>query len=334
MARHGRDEAVGAGDTGPSGLAGRIWSAPYLLVLVPPLMWSGNILLSRGLSETLPPVGLAFWRWVGAVAVLAPFVLPGLIAQRHLLRAHAGVILVAGLFGIAAYNTLVYQALQTTPALNATLIGSLMPLAIPLAARVILGDRIAPRQLAGIAISFLGVVWIVARGDPRTLAAFEITPGDLWMLAAVASWAIYSAVVRLKPAAMSPWVFMAATMTVGLVMLTPFLALEMAGGRSMPLTAVSVGVVAYVAVFASVLAYLCWNRTVGLIGPTRTGLAIHLMPVAVGGLAFVFLGEPIRSFHLAGAVLIATGIAVALTTPTEGRDASPARDTSGRGAGR
>lgn len=300
-------------DAGPVRRLGEwLWSAPYLLVLVPPLCWAGNFLIARGLNETLPPFGLAFWRWALSVALLLPFVGGTLVTQRHLVVRHWKLLAGAGIFGVAGYNSLIYLAMQSTPALNVSLINSAMPLAIPIAAMLIVRERVVAGQWLGLAISFLGVVWIVARGEPTTLAAFRIAAGDLWVLLAVANWAVYSSLLRFKPPEMSPGVLILATMAVGMAVLAPFMLWESAHGRSVPVTPQALAAVAYVAVFASLVAYLCWNRSVALLGPTRTGLSIHMMPVLVGVLAFLILGEPIEGFHLVGAAFIAVGIVLAM----------------------
>jgi drug/metabolite transporter (DMT)-like permease len=310
---------------GPLGRLGRwLWSAPYVLIVVPPLCWAGNFLVARGLNETLPPFGLAFWRWTLAVAILVPFAGPALIRQRALVRKHWKLLVGAGAFGVAGYNSLVYLAMQTTPAVNVSLINSAMPLAIPIAAMLIVRERVRLGQWLGIGVSFLGVIWIVARGDPATLVQFRIAPGDLWVLVAVVNWAIYSSLLRFKPPEMSPGVLMITTMIVGMVVLLPLMLWETAAGRSVPLAPHALAAVGYVAVFASLVAYLCWNRCVALIGPTRTGLAIHMLPVVVGALGFLILGEPILGFHLVGAAFIAVGIVLAMRAGRAG--APPARD--------
>jgi drug/metabolite transporter (DMT)-like permease len=277
--------------------------------------------VARGLNETLPPFGLAFWRWTLSVSLLLPFVAGTLVAQRRLVARHWKLLVGAGVFGVAGYNSLVYLAMQTTPALNVSLINSAMPLAIPIAAMIIVRERVVAGQWLGLGISFLGVLWIVARGDPATLAAFRVAPGDLWVLVAVVNWAIYSSLLRFKPPEMSPGVLMISTMAVGTVVLAPFMLVEAAQGRTVPLEPHALAAVGYVAVFASLVAYLCWNRSVALLGPTRTGLAIHLMPVLVGVLAFLILGEPIEGFHLGGAAFIGVGIVLAMRA---GRTRPPA----------
>ena len=158
------------------------------------------------------------------------------------------------------------------------------------------------------------------------LAHLAFNTGDLWMLAAVVSYAIYTALLRLRPA-VHGLSFAAATFAAGAAML-PLYAAETLGGRPLPLTMTSVLAVGYVAVFASVLAYLSFNRLVALVGPNTAGLAVHLVPVFGTVLAILVLGEVPRRHHAVGMALTAAGIWLAT------RSAGPASDRSGSQAGR
>ena len=165
----------------------------------------------------------------------------------------------------------------------------------------------SPRQASGIAVSLAGALTFVARGDPSVLAHLAFNTGDLWMLAAIVSYALYTALLRLRPA-VHGLSFAAATFAVGAAMLLPLYAAETLRGRLLPLTMTSVLAIGYVAAFASVLAYLSFNRIVALVGPNTAGLAVHLVPVFGTVLAVVLLGEAPRPHHAVGMALIAVGI--------------------------
>ena len=309
------------GGAAPESLAARLWATPALVFLVPPLMWSGNILLARGLNDVLPPVGLAFWRWVLALLILLPIAARVGGGQHRLLLRHWRLVLACGAFGIAGYNALAYVALQTVPAINMTVVNSAIPVVIPIVAFLIAGERPKGRQIAGILLSMVGVVWIIARGEPAALLSLSIGSGDLWVLASIVNWAIYTVILRYRPPDIDMIVFLVGSVIAGLVVLAPFWVWEMARGEVMPLTPQTVAAVVYVAVFASVAAFLCWSRSVVLIGPTATGLSIHLIPVIVGALSMLVLNEPLLPFHLIGAAFVAAGLLVAMA----GRQPAPLR---------
>lgn len=292
-------------------ILGRLWARPMLLLWLPPLFWAGNLVLGRALGPVFPPVSLAVGRWLVALFVLAPFVARRAYAQRELLRRHALLILACGAFGVAGYNALGYLALQTVPAASVAFLNSTLPLMVPLAAFILGVERVRPRTLLGIGLSFVGVVWIVSRGEPGSLGRLSLGGGEFLVLIAVANYALYSVLVRRKPAALDPLVFLAATMVTGLLVLMPFWAVELARGATIPRDAGSIAAVLYIGVFASLLAFVLWNRCVAMLGASVTGASFHLVALFTAALAFLLLDEPVRPFHLIGIALILAGFAVA-----------------------
>jgi drug/metabolite transporter (DMT)-like permease len=288
-----------------------LWSRPLLLLPLPPLFWAGNLVLGRALANDYPPVSLAVGRWVVAIAVLAPFVSRAVWRQRSLLRQNWLLILLCGAFGIAGYNALGYVALQTVPAASVAFLNSSLPLMAPLAAFALGVERVRKMTILGILISFVGVAWIVARGNPADLAHIGFAAGEPLVLVAVANYAVYSVLVRRKPGELEALVFLASTMVAGLGVLLPFWVWELAVGARIPLDAASVGAVVYIGVFASLFAFILWNRCVATLGPSVTGASFHLVALFTAILAFLVLGEPVAGFHIVGAVLILCGFFVA-----------------------
>ena len=293
------------------GLLKALWLRPALLLWLPPLFWAGNLVLGRALGPSFPPVSLAVARWLVALAVLAPFVARRTREQRHLLQRHAWLVLGCGAFGIAGYNALGYLALQTVPAASVAFLNSTLPLMVPLAAFLLGVERVSARTLCGIALSFVGVAWIVSRGDVGSLQQFSLGGGELLVLVAVANYALYSVLLRRKPVELDPLVFLAAKMAAGLIVLMPFWAVELYRGATIPFDAGAIAAVLYIGIFASLLAFVLWNRCVATLGATVTGASFHLVALFTAALAFLVLGEPVRSFHLVGIVLILAGFALA-----------------------
>jgi drug/metabolite transporter (DMT)-like permease len=292
-------------------LARKLWDRPLIILWIPPLLWSGNIVLGRAFGDIYPPVSLAAGRWIIALAMLAPFVAKRFWSQRDLLRAHWKLILACGAFGVAGYNALVYVALQTTPAANVAFLNSTLPLMVPLVATILNREPIPARTVAGIIVSFAGITWIVARGDLSVLTGLTLGGGEFLVLFAVANYATYSVLLRRKPLALDPLVFLAATMITGLLVLAPFLVWELASGAHVPFDAKSIAAVAYIGVFASLISFILWNRCVATLGSTITGISFHLVAVFSAVLAFITLGEPVHAFHLVGIALILGGFFLA-----------------------
>ena len=117
--------------------------------------------------------------------------------------------------------------------------------------------------------------------------------------------------LRRRPGGVPALVLLAAMILAGLVVLFPFLIVELASGRAVPITRETVAAIAYVAIFASLVAFIAWNRSVAVLGPVRTGLSVHLVPLLAAILAWIFLAEPVRAFHLYGAAFILCGLVLA-----------------------
>ncbi len=284
--------------------------APLLLALAA-LLWAGNFVVGRAVRGHVPPVALAFWRWTLALAVLAPLGARGVRASWPALRRSWKVVLALGILGVGSFNLLVYVGLHGTTATNALLLNSACPafiLAIGFAAGM---GRPAPRQLAGIAVSLLGVLVIVTRGAPAALVRVQLARGDLWVLGAVISWAAYTLLLARRPAGVEPLALLAALVAIGVAWIAPFYALELARGARLHLDAVSASAILYVAVFASVAAYALWNGGVAALGATRAGVFLHLMPAFGSVLAAALLGEAFRAYHAAGIALILAGVTLA-----------------------
>jgi len=290
---------------------------PYLLLVLTVLFWSGNMVIGRALREQVPPLSLAFWRWAIAFALVLPLALPHLRAQWPLLRAGWKPVSVLGLLGVGGYNTLAYIGLQYTPATNAALLNSFIPIATITLSWAFLGRSLRAIDWLGVLTSFAGVSIIVSGGDPLSLGQLRLNVGDLWMLVAVFTWALYTIGLQWRPAGVDPMLLLAAFTLVGLLALAPAYAWEIANGRTISVSPGSLAGIAYTGVFPGFLGYVFYNRAVGEVGASRASLFLHLMPVFATILSAVFLAEIPQSYHYLGITLIFVGIY--LTTATTGR---------------
>ena len=307
-------------------LADLFWRRPYALLLLSPMFWAGNLLIGRAYGSELPPFGLAFWRWIVALAVLLPFVWGDLRAHGMAMLRHWPIIVGCGLTGSAGYPVLNYVALHSTPAATASMLNSTLPLMVPLLAWGVAGEVPSARTIAGIAISFIGVGIIVSRGDWSVLSSFSIGLGEIIMLVAVACFALYCTLLRYRPAILPDKLFLFATMAASAIVLLPFALWETATGRAFPVQPYALASLLFIGLFASLIGNAFWTQCVATLGPTLTGASFHLMAVYASVLAYVLLGESIRPFHLAGISLILTGFAIAILPPRLARAAPGAAE--------
>ncbi len=285
--------------------------SPYLLLTLTTLFWAGNAVMARALHTLLPPATMAFWRWVLALLLLLPFVLRPMYEQRAVLRANWLRLALLGVLGVGCYNTFLYAAMQTTTATNGVLINSMTPLLIVLIGRMLFGVRMTGRQQAGILMSLVGIVGIVSRGDVAVLMQLDFNHGDLLLVGGALTWALYTVLLRWRPAGIDNLAFLGAAVVGGIMLLMlPLYLIELASGRAAVWNAASCTGMVYFAVFPSILSYLFWSRGVQQVGANRAGLFLYLVPVFGIMLAITFLGEQLHLFHLAGAALIFAGIAI------------------------
>jgi len=256
----------------------------------------------------MPPVALTFWRWSIAALLLAPVALPRLRGKGAVLRRHWRVLFLLGLTGVALFQGLVYTGLRFTASMNGVLMNSASPLFILLVAWALDRERVTPRQMAGMALSFLGILVIMNRGDFAALADFRFNPGDLIILLGMPTWGLYSVLVRRRPRELDAPTLIFVIALIGVIVLAPAYAAESILVAVPHLTLSAVAAVLYVACFASIGAYLCWNRGVELVGPNNAGFTIHLLPAFGTLLAAVVLHEEVHAFHAVGIATILFGV--------------------------
>jgi drug/metabolite transporter (DMT)-like permease len=307
--------ATDASTTSPS-TTGTRWRLllPYAGLAITMLCWAGNWVVGRAIRDAMPPIALNFWRWAVALIFLAPFALPRLRGKGEVLRRRWPILLALGATGIAMFQVLVYLGLRTTTTVNAVLMNSAAPLFIILCAWLMERDRASLRQIAGMLISFCGIVVIMERGDLAALAQFQFDIGDLVILAAMPVWGVYSVLLKRRPRELDGLELLFAVGAAGLLLLAPAYAAETLWFRAPTVSLESAAAVLYVALFASVLAYFCWNYGVAAVGPNRSGFMIHMLPAFGTLLAIVANGESVYRYHFAGIGTILAGVLLATTS--------------------
>jgi drug/metabolite transporter (DMT)-like permease len=283
----------------------------FALLALAMLFWGGNWVLGRALRDAFDPVALNFWRWIIPVVLLAPFALPGLRGKGAVIRRHAGYLMLLGLTGMALFHCLVYLGLRTTTAVNGVLLNASGPLFILLAAWAMEGEKANLRQVGGMLIAVLGILVILSHGDPGALARLELRIGDLWVLLAMPAWGVYSVLLRHRPPELGGVALLFVTACAAVLLLAPAYAIDLWLNPPRVPTPAEAGGVLYVALFASIASYLCWNRGVAVVGASAAGFSLYLLPVFGTLLGIALLGESFRVFHAAGIAIILAGVVMA-----------------------
>ncbi|APO56005.1 DMT family transporter [Bradyrhizobium diazoefficiens] len=283
---------------------------PYLLLSLSSLFWAGNIVLARHVGAHVPPLTVTTIRWFGVFLILLPFAWPHLKRDWRALRKSLPLMLFLSLVGFAFNNAISYWALQYTEALNALLIQSAGPLFVALWSLALFGVRLTAAQLAGIAISLLGVLTIILRGDLSALASISFNRGDIMFASSLVAFGLYSAFIPRRPK-VHQLSFLSFTTCCGAIMLLPTAVWEAWSGNVMQFDGVTLATFGYILIFPSTLAYLFFNRGVALIGPNRAAPFFHLVPVFGSAMAILLLGEKLQPFHLIGYALVLAGVVIA-----------------------
>jgi drug/metabolite transporter (DMT)-like permease len=285
--------------------------SPYLFLVLAPLFWAGNFVFGKPLLEALPPFGINLVRWVLACLVLVPLTLT-LEGRFPRPARHQWPALVAmALTGVVLFNALVYLSLLYTTSTNAALINGTTPILTMVLAAAIGLDRLTGRRLAGALVSLVGVGWIVSRGSLGALIGLSFNRGDLIMLVAALTWAIYTILLNRMRGALSPL----ATLTIVAVLAVP--PLGVIGGyelMSRPIGTITPTVVVgliYISVLASVAAFMAWSVGIKGIGAARGSIFLNLIPVFTAVIAVLTLGERIGLVQLIGGSLVISGVTLA-----------------------
>ena len=281
---------------------------PYLLLAVAVLFWAGNWVFARALRFDVPPVALAFWRWVVALVILTPFAWRHVRRQRDVIAAAWRVLALLASLATVFQHIPVYIGLRETTATNGALLNSITPVFILMLSRGLVGERWSNMQIAGVTTSLIGVAVILSAGDLSALARLQLNRGDLWVLVATLAWAIYTVCLRWRPAQLNLLAMLWVISALGIVAMAPFYAWEIAAGRTLNPTPAVLGSLLYIGALSTVVSYVFWNRAVQQVGANRAGPFMYLMLVYTPLLAIVFIGERLHLYHLAGCVLILGGI--------------------------
>jgi drug/metabolite transporter (DMT)-like permease len=277
------------------------------------LFWSGNFVIGRfsSLENIVSPLSLAFYRWVIAFLILTPFCLQKAIKELPLLKKQPGMIFLIFLTGPTLFNTLVYLGLTATTVINSLLIISTTPMLIILLNKLLYKVQTNIFQMIGIFISLIGVCFVIAKGSLQNIFDSEFYFGDLFILLAVTSWALYSIFLKKNETGVSGFSFLYLSFVFTVILLFPVYLYDIfIQDNFINIDQKTLLVIGYTGIFPSIISYMCWNTGVALIGPNKSGPFLHLMPIFGGILAFLVFRETLETYHYAGILSVIIGIII------------------------
>jgi len=281
----------------------------YIYLVLCTSFWSGNFIVGKVATLfDIPPLTLNFYRWLIVFIILAPFTLRKVISNISIIKDNLFSLIIMGFTSISVFNSVVYYSLNFTQVLNGVLMISTIPVLIIFFSSLLKTENIKLSQVLGVLISLAGVVTIITKAELSRLLHLQLNKGDLWMLVAMISWATYSMMIKEKKINLDPFVLLETTIIFGLIFLVPMYYYEISHGKLLVLNTPVLLTIGYVVLFAGLGAYFFWIGAIKLIGPSRSGVFLHLMPVFSSLMAVFLLGEIFSFFHVLGALFILIGI--------------------------
>jgi len=283
----------------------------YIFLILATLFWSGNFIVGKAASLfEIPPFTLNFYRWTFAWLILAPFTLKEIYKKKDYILDNIKLILVLGITSITIFNSIVYYSLNFTQVISGVLMISTIPVMIIFFCWVFGIEKTNPYQILGVILSLLGVVVIVIKADLSKLMNLNFNKGDLWMVVAMFSWAMYSALLRKKKFELSQISLLQTIISAGLILLLPAYLIEMSLGYRLNVNLPFVLTLGYVVIFPGLASFIFWIKGISIIGSNRSGIFLHLMPIFSTILAILIFDEKFMIFHFIGAVFIISGIII------------------------
>ena len=283
----------------------------YILLVLTTIFWSGNFIVGKAATiYEIPPFSLNFFRWLFAGIILLPFTFKEIFLKKNYIKKNIGLFIILGITSITVFNSIVYYSLYFTQVITGVLMISTIPVWIILISSLLKIEKTNIYQIFGILLSLIGVVAIITKSDLEVIKGLEFNKGDLSIIVAMFSWAIFSTLLKKKKLEVSQITLLQVVIIFGLIFLTPIYIIELLLGNYIILDKPFFLTLAYVVIFPGLLSFLFWIKGISVIGANRSGIFLHLMPIFGSVFAIIIFKEKIMFYHLIGAIFIIFGIRI------------------------
>jgi len=281
----------------------------YLFLILATIFWSGNFIVGKAASIfEIPPFSLNFYRWLFAGLILLPFTFKELILKKNYIFENLSFFIILGITSITIFNSIVYYSLHYTQVISGVLMISTIPVWIIFISSILKIEKTNIFQIIGVGLSLLGVIFIITKADLNLIKNLDFNKGDLTMVVAMFSWAIYSALLKKKTYEISQITLLQVVIITGLIFLIPIYIIEMNLGNVIKLDKPFLLTLTYVVLFPGLASFFFWIKGIALIGANRAGAFLHLMPIFGAIMAMVIFKEKFMFYHILGAIFIISGI--------------------------
>jgi len=281
----------------------------YFILILTTIFWSGNFIVGKAASMfQIPPFSLNFYRWFFAGLILLPFTYKEIINKKKYIYNNLGFFIILGVTSITIFNSIVYYSLYYTQVISGILMISTIPVWIIFISSILNIEKTNIFQIIGVILSLTGVIFIITKADLNLIKNLDFNKGDLSMVVAMFSWAIYSALLKSKKYEISQVSLLEVVIICGLIFLIPIYFIEMKMGNPIILGKPFYLILSYVVIFPGLAAFFFWIKGISIIGANRAGIFLHLMPIMGAIMAMLIFDEKFMFYHILGAIFIIAGI--------------------------
>jgi len=286
------------------------WHSPHLLLTCATLSWAGHAIGARIAVGEVSPLLLMQLRWLFCFLILFMVFSKQMRLYWPIVRQRWRYVALMGGGGLAGFTALFSLGAQHTTAVNLGITQGAIPAFVMVFGMLLFGTRIGRLQFLGLLVSLCGVVVLITGGQIAMLLTLTFNVGDLLMIAACFCYALYVLYLG-KRLEMPPIIMVAYFSVSAFVALTLFTIGEAAAGQLVQPSLTGLAVILYCAIFPSILSQTFFMRGVELIGATRAGLYVNLVPVFAAFMAMGILSEPMYGYHIMALIMVVAGIALA-----------------------
>ena len=281
----------------------------YIFLLLTVTFWAGNFVVGKFASlYDVPPFSLNFYRWFFAWLILAPFTIPEIIKKKDYIISNYKLFIVLGVTSITIFNSIVYYSLNFTQVISGVLMISTIPVMIMFFSSILKIEKTNIFQVIGVILSFLGVIIIITKANFEILKNLNFNKGDITMVIAMLSWALYSTLLKKQKYEISQLSLLQVVMSFGLIFLIPIYFIEYQLGFRITLEKPFILILSYVVLLPGLASFILWIKGISIIGANRSGVFLHLMPIMSAIMAMIIFDEKFMFYHMLGACFIITGI--------------------------
>ena len=284
---------------------------PYLLLFIQPIFMASNIIVARGGVEYVPPVSLAFWRWLTVFVILMPFFFDEIIKKKKKFKKESLQLFFLGLMGCGVCGAFPFIAGMSTTMANMGIIYTSSPIFIIVLSVLFFGDKINLSRIIGLVLCLSGVFIIICKGDLTYLINFKFTSGDLWMLGAAVGWAVYSIFLINWKSSFSLMARFTLIAFFGAISLFPFYLIEESYFFNTVFNNNFIFWVLFAAISPGIIAFTLYTKVQKYVGASLAGFTLYIFSIYSAVYGIILFDEMLLSFHYYGAALVFIGVYLA-----------------------